>query len=122
MNCATSSSIALSVRLIWHPRRIYSTNFGRSTICRPYATCECFPDRHAICRDRLRVLPLFHSIHHAMTTSTPQETDDQFMVSLQSQDFSELRDAVRRICRDYPGEYWRKLDNESGYPTEFVRA
>ncbi|WP_438396825.1 acyl-CoA dehydrogenase family protein [Caballeronia sp. DA-9] len=55
-------------------------------------------------------------------TSTPQETDDQFMVSLQSQDFSELRDAVRRICRDYPGEYWRKLDNESGYPTEFVRA
>ena len=45
-----------------------------------------------------------------MTTSTPQETDDQFMVSLQSQDFSELRDAVRRICRDYPGEYWRKLD------------
>lgn len=57
-----------------------------------------------------------------MTTSTPQETDDQFMVSLQSQDFSELRDAVRRICRDYPGEYWRKLDNESGYPTEFVRA
>ncbi len=57
-----------------------------------------------------------------MMTSTPQETDDQFMVSLQSQDFSELRDAVRRICRDYPGEYWRKLDNESGYPTEFVRA
>lgn len=57
-----------------------------------------------------------------MTTSTPQETDDQFMVSLQSQDFSELRDAVRRICRDYQGEYWRKLDNESGYPTEFVRA
>ena len=44
------------------------------------------------------------------------------MVSLESQDYSELRDAVRRICRDYPGEYWRKLDNESGYPTQFVRA
>jgi acyl-CoA dehydrogenase len=57
-----------------------------------------------------------------MTTSIPQETDDEFMVSLQSQDFSELRDAVCRLCRDYPGEYWRKLDNESGYPTEFVRA
>jgi acyl-CoA dehydrogenase len=52
----------------------------------------------------------------------PKEIDDEFMVSLQSQDFGELRDAVRRICRDYPGEYWRKLDNESGYPTEFVRA
>ncbi|WP_213766465.1 acyl-CoA dehydrogenase family protein [Caballeronia sp. dw_19] len=44
------------------------------------------------------------------------------MVSLESQDYSELRDAVRRICRDYPGDYWRKLDNESAYPTEFVRA
>jgi len=44
------------------------------------------------------------------------------MVSLERQDYGELRDAVRRICRDYPGEYWRKLDNESGYPTEFVRA
>lgn len=57
-----------------------------------------------------------------MTTATLQESDDPFMVSLESQDYSELRDAVRRICRDYPGEYWRKLDNESAYPTEFVRA
>uniref|UniRef100_UPI003F4FBC85 acyl-CoA dehydrogenase family protein n=1 Tax=Caballeronia sp. LjRoot34 TaxID=3342325 RepID=UPI003F4FBC85 len=57
-----------------------------------------------------------------MTTATPQESDDPFMVSLESQDYSELRDAVRRICRDYPGDYWRKLDNESAYPTEFVRA
>jgi acyl-CoA dehydrogenase len=58
----------------------------------------------------------------SMTTATPQESDDPFMVSLESQDYSELRDAVRRICRDYPGDYWRKLDNESAYPTEFVRA
>ncbi|WP_436207355.1 acyl-CoA dehydrogenase family protein [Caballeronia sp. LjRoot31] len=57
-----------------------------------------------------------------MKTATPQESDDPFMVSLESQDYSELRDAVRRICRDYPGDYWRKLDNESAYPTEFVRA
>jgi acyl-CoA dehydrogenase len=57
-----------------------------------------------------------------MTTASAQDFDDPFMVSLESQDYSELRDAVRRICRDYPGEYWRKLDNESGYPTQFVRA
>lgn len=57
-----------------------------------------------------------------MTTATPQESDEPFMVSLESQDYNELRDAVRRICRDYPGDYWRKLDNESAYPTEFVRA
>jgi acyl-CoA dehydrogenase len=57
-----------------------------------------------------------------MTTASAQDSDDPFMVSLESQDYGELRDAVRRICRDYPGEYWRKLDNESGYPTQFVRA
>src|SRR5262249_55024847 len=32
------------------------------------------------------------------------------------------RDAVRRICSDFPPEYWRKLDEERGYPTEFVQA
>src|ERR1700712_5395495 len=37
------------------------------------------------------------------------------------EDYSELRDGVRRICSRYPGEYWRKLDRESEYPTEFVR-
>jgi len=57
-----------------------------------------------------------------MTTVTSQDSADELMVSLERQDYGELRDAVRRICRDYPGEYWRKLDNESGYPTEYVRA
>lgn len=37
-------------------------------------------------------------------------------------DYPELRDAVRRICADYPGEYWRRLDRESAYPSEFVAA
>lgn len=37
-------------------------------------------------------------------------------------DFPELRDAVKRICGDFPGEYWRKLDDARGYPTDFVRA
>jgi len=29
---------------------------------------------------------------------------------------------VQRICADFPGEYWRKLDEQSAYPTEFVQA
>jgi acyl-CoA dehydrogenase len=43
-------------------------------------------------------------------------------ISLEREDYGELRDAVRRICADFPGEYWRTLDDESGYPTEFVKA
>ena len=36
--------------------------------------------------------------------------------------FAEIRDGVRKLCADFPGEYWRKLDRERAYPTEFVRA
>ncbi|WID95181.1 acyl-CoA dehydrogenase family protein [Bosea vestrisii] len=35
---------------------------------------------------------------------------------------ADIRDAVGRLCADYPGEYWRKLDREMAYPTEFVTA
>ena len=37
-------------------------------------------------------------------------------------DHAEIREAVARLCADYPGEYWRALDNDMRYPTEFVRA
>jgi alkylation response protein AidB-like acyl-CoA dehydrogenase len=35
---------------------------------------------------------------------------------------TEIREAVRRLCAKFPGEYWRKLDRERAYPTEFVKA
>jgi len=37
-------------------------------------------------------------------------------------DHGDIRAAVRGLCARYPGEYWRKLDRERAYPTEFVRA
>jgi len=36
--------------------------------------------------------------------------------------FPEIREAVRRLCAHFPGAYWRGLDRERAYPTEFVRA
>ena len=44
---------------------------------------------------------------------------DPTMVEL-GEDFPELREAVRRICADFPGEYWRKLEEAEAYPTEFI--
>ena len=38
------------------------------------------------------------------------------------ENYTEIRDAVRKLCAPYPDEYWRKLDRESEYPTEFVTA
>jgi len=34
----------------------------------------------------------------------------------------EIRDAIRALCLKFDGAYWRKLDRERGYPTEFVKA
>jgi len=35
---------------------------------------------------------------------------------------AEIREEVRKLCAHFPGEYWRKLDQQRAYPTEFVRA
>jgi len=35
---------------------------------------------------------------------------------------AEIRREVGKLCARFPGEYWRKLDAERGYPTEFVEA
>jgi alkylation response protein AidB-like acyl-CoA dehydrogenase len=37
-------------------------------------------------------------------------------------DHTEIREAVAKLCSNYPGEYWRKLDETRSYPTEFVTA
>lgn len=37
-------------------------------------------------------------------------------------DYPEVRDAVARLCKLYPGEYWRKVDADNTYPSEFVQA
>jgi acyl-CoA dehydrogenase len=34
----------------------------------------------------------------------------------------EIRDAVRSLCAEFPSEYFRKIDEQRGYPEEFVNA
>ncbi len=34
----------------------------------------------------------------------------------------EIREEVKKLCAKFPGEYWRKLDQVRGYPTEFINA
>jgi alkylation response protein AidB-like acyl-CoA dehydrogenase len=34
----------------------------------------------------------------------------------------EIKQEVAKLCAGFPGEYWRKLDAQRAYPTEFVRA
>jgi alkylation response protein AidB-like acyl-CoA dehydrogenase len=42
--------------------------------------------------------------------------------SRDSEEIASIRAAVRALCANFPGEYWRALDRERGYPTEFVNA
>jgi acyl-CoA dehydrogenase len=37
-------------------------------------------------------------------------------------DHADIRASVRALCAGFPGEYWRALDRERGYPKEFVTA
>ena len=43
-------------------------------------------------------------------------------ISFQSEDFSDIRDGVRKLCAGFPGEYWRGKDRKKVYPKEFVDA
>ena len=38
------------------------------------------------------------------------------------EDYADIRESVRRLCADFPGLYWRKLEEAQAYPTEFVTA
>lgn len=37
-------------------------------------------------------------------------------------DLTPIREAVARLCADFPGAYWRALDDRRAYPTAFVDA
>jgi acyl-CoA dehydrogenase len=42
-------------------------------------------------------------------------------MTLQTNDVhQEIRDAIRALCAQYPDEYFRKIDEQRGYPEEFV--
>ena len=39
-----------------------------------------------------------------------------------TESYADIREGVRRLCAEFPGEYWRTLDRERAYPTAFVEA
>jgi len=39
-----------------------------------------------------------------------------------SEQHADIREAVARLCEDFPGAYWRALDRRRAYPQEFVAA
>jgi alkylation response protein AidB-like acyl-CoA dehydrogenase len=53
------------------------------------------------------------------------ETERRMLFELgvrDTQEQGEIRRAVRKLCADFPGDYWRAKDRDRAYPTEFVAA
>ncbi|MBI1399715.1 acyl-CoA dehydrogenase family protein [Hyphomonas sp.] len=44
------------------------------------------------------------------------------MTDTTEETFPDIREAVRRLCARFAGGYWRELDRDRKYPTEFVTA
>ena len=38
------------------------------------------------------------------------------------EDYTEIRESIRSICANFPGKYWRDLEEKEAYPTEFVKT
>jgi acyl-CoA dehydrogenase len=47
---------------------------------------------------------------------------NEFSSRADSEEIGQIRSAVRALCAGFPGEYWRELDRDRAYPTEFVAA
>jgi acyl-CoA dehydrogenase len=48
------------------------------------------------------------------------DTSDAPTTVALGEDYPELREAIRKICEGYPGAYWRDLEKQQAYPTEFI--
>lgn len=44
------------------------------------------------------------------------------ITTLDKDPWEDIRNSVKSLCDDFPGEYWRKLDSNRSYPEEFVEA
>ncbi len=44
------------------------------------------------------------------------------MYDQRTDDYQDIRDAVRALCAEFPDDYHRRIDHERAYPEEFVEA
>lgn len=52
-------------------------------------------------------------------------SDAQLMMRIDDDDYDEFRDPLKALCDDFPGSYWRALEDKPAdqrYPAEFVDA
>src|SRR3982751_4562865 len=68
----------------------------------------------------------WHCFHNARGSAgvilTAAHTGNPMREEHHTEDHADIREAVAKLCAQFPGEYWRKLDREMAYPKAFVDA
>ncbi|KAJ6011719.1 hypothetical protein N7522_002074 [Penicillium canescens] len=64
-----------------------------------------------------RSLPSFQSCFHTRATEYLQTHDPDLSESQRT-----VREAIARICSDFPDEYWARVDELKQFPTELYEA
>ena len=44
------------------------------------------------------------------------------MTDRNSEELNAIREGVRALCAEFDAAYWRKVDEEKGFPVTFVKA
>jgi acyl-CoA dehydrogenase len=68
------------------------------------------------------VYVLTADVGEAASTQLPMVGKMAEQITDTDDDHAQIRASVRSLCTKFPGEYWRKLDRERAYPTDFVAA
>jgi acyl-CoA dehydrogenase len=56
-----------------------------------------------------------------MNANNAKHGEAQLSIDL-GENWTDIRAQLRKICADFPGSYWRALEDEQAYPTAFVQA
>ena len=56
-----------------------------------------------------------------MNAVSEKRGQDQVQIDL-GENWIDIREQIRKICKDFPGSYWRALEDEQAYPSAFVQA
>ena len=80
------------------------------------------PHRVLARRQRGKLPRAGHGTRRGGDRPWPRRGDGMSKRSAHTDDHADIRESVRALCAKFPGEYWRALDRERAYPTEFVRA
>jgi Acyl-CoA dehydrogenase, N-terminal domain len=67
-------------------------------------------------------------VAHCAPTHTQRSIDvhtfwqEPYQVQRQSEEFQEIREAMRALCAGFPDQYFRQIDEQRGYPEALVTA